>query len=291
MRRALGKGLAQLLGETAESQPATLPLSMIRPNPKQPRTHFDPDSLQELADSIKQFGLLQPIVVRPISENVYEIVAGERRYRASKLLNLTEIPVIVRSVDDATTLQLALIENVQREDISPIECAIAFRSLVEDFGLRQEDVAKKVGKSRVAISNTMRLLRLPPQIQQSITEGLLTEGHGRALLGIEHPGQQNELFLRIVDESLSVREAERLVKRIQGGDSGKPGGTGSAVVQQRDSKSKATSAEIRALEEALTTQLGSPATIKMNANGGQITVDFYGDDDLQRLLDILNVKL
>jgi len=291
MRRALGKGLAQLLGETAESQPATLPLSMIRPNPKQPRTHFDPDSLQELADSIKQFGLLQPIVVRPISENVYEIVAGERRYRASKLLNLTEIPVIVRSVDDATTLQLALIENVQREDISPIECAIAFRSLVEDFGLRQEDVAKKVGKSRVAISNTMRLLRLPPQIQQSITEGLLTEGHGRALLGIEHPGQQNELFLRIVDESLSVREAERLVKRIQGGDSGKPGGAGSAVVQQRDAKSKATSAEIRALEEALATQLGSPATIKMNANGGQITVDFYGDDDLQRLLDILNVKL
>jgi len=289
MRRALGKGLAQLLGETAESQPAILPLSMIFANPNQPRRHFDPEALEELASSIKQFGLLQPIVVRPISEGRYEIVAGERRFRASKLLGLSEVPVLVRSVDDGTMLQLALIENVQREDISAIECAIAFKTLVEKFGLRQEDVAQKVGKSRVAISNTMRLLRLPEEIQQAINEKLLSEGHGRALLGIEHPGQQNELFLRIIDESLSVRETERLVKRVQSG-ANKPNFTPTqAIVQNLPTGQK--SDETKALEEALSIYLGSPVSIKVSAIGGNVNIEFYGDDDLQRILDILGVRL
>lgn len=284
MRRALGKGLAQLLGEQSESQVTELPVGSIDPNPHQPRTHFDEDALQELAESIRQVGIIQPIVVRVISEGRYGLIAGERRWRAAQIAGLTDVPVVVRSVDEQSTLQLGIIENVQRQDISALEQAAAFRRLMDEFNLSQENIAGAVGKSRTAVANTLRLLRLPREVQQALLEGLISEGHGRALLGCETEDQLKTLFYKIVDEGLSVREAERHARR-------QPPVTKAKKAASAKSKTITRDPNWASLEEALSIYLGSPTELTRTESGGRISVEFYSDDDLERILEVLGVRL
>lgn len=285
MRRALGKGLAQLLGEQSDVQPNELELDQIQANVNQPRKRFDEDALEELAESIRAVGILQPIVVRPIAENRYEIIAGERRFRAAKLAGLTSVPVTVRSAENDATLQMALIENVQREDISALECAWAYKQLSEDFGFSHEQIAQRVGKSRVAISNTLRLLRLPEEVQEAIGSGLITEGHARALLTCESEGKLRELFYKVVDQGMTVRETERAARAAD---------VPKAKAERTKAKGKpADKADPNwsGLEEALSTYFGSPVKLEAGQIGGKLSIEFYSDDDLQRILDILGVHL
>lgn len=284
MRRALGKGLAQLLGEQSENQPNELAIEAIVPNPDQPRKYFDPESLEELAESIRNVGILQPITVRPVSEEMYEIIAGERRWRASQLAGLRTIPVVIRSAEKSALLELAIIENVQREDISPLECAQAYKALMSEFELTQEQIAQRVGKSRTAVANMLRLLRLPPEVMDALHEGLITEGHARALLGCESAGDILEVFYRVVDDGLSVRETEKLVRS---------GSTSSEKSKSTRVKLPIPSnPEAIRLEQSLSERFGSPTYLQRSAKGkGKITVEFSNDEDLQRILDVLDVSL
>ncbi|MBL8067923.1 MAG: ParB/RepB/Spo0J family partition protein [Armatimonadetes bacterium] len=284
MRRALGKGLSQLLGEQAEESANVLPVGSIKTNSRQPRTQFDDEKIAELAASIREFGVLQPLIVRPLAEGEYELIAGERRLRASKLAGLAEVPVIVRAASAQASLEIALIENVQREDITPMECALAYRKLADEFGLSQEQIAQRVGKSRVAISNTMRLLKLPERITQAIYSGELSEGHARALLMVESPVRQAALFERIIREGLSVREAEKLARSVE---SPRLGG------QKPRSVSAPAHSDPNwlALEQGLSEYFGTPVQLAADKVGGKMTISFYSDEDLQRILDVLGVSL
>jgi len=285
MRRALGKGLTQLLGEQGEAAPTSIEVTAIRPNSRQPRRHFDETALKELAQSISQVGLLLPLIVRPIADGEYELIAGERRLRAAKLAGLEEVPVIVRAASAQDSLQMALIENVQREDISAVDCAVAFRQLSDDFGLTQEQIADVVGKSRVAVANTIRLLRLPESMQRAIAEGMITEGHARALLMVESPQHQEALYEQIVKEGLSVREAEKLARVTHMGDETVNGATEArAEPSERDPN-------LDALEREMSVLFGSPVKIVASGKGGRITVPYYSDEELQRILDLLGIEL
>ncbi len=284
MRRALGKGLAQLLGEQTDIQPNELEIDQIVANPNQPRKHFDEDALEELAESIRSVGMLQAIVVRPVSENQYEIIAGERRWRAAQRAGLATVPVTVRAAGNDSTLQLALIENVQREDISPIECALAYRQLSEEFGFTQEQIATKVGKNRASIANTLRLLKLPDEILEAIGTGLITEGHARALLMCESEAKLRELFFKIVDQGMTVREAERAARAGE-----KPGSK--ATPRSTKAKNRTTDPNWMVLEESISNYFGSPAKLSKGATGGTLAVDFYSDEDLQRILDLLGIEI
>jgi ParB family chromosome partitioning protein len=283
MRRALGKGLSQLLSEQTEASPTTLPVGKIVPNTRQPRTVFDLDALEDLAASIREYGILQPIIVRHLGDGEYELIAGERRLRASKLAGLQEVPVVVRPASAQASLEIALVENVQRADISPMECAFAYRRLADEFGMGQEQIADRVGKSRVTIANTLRLLKLPLEIQDALQEGSLSEGHARALLMSDSPARQLQLFQRIQSEGLSVREVERAAR----------GETAPRVSSARKGKSKAPASQdpnLEALAQGLSEFLGSPARIEPGEVGGQLVVDYYSDDDLQRILDVLGFR-
>lgn len=284
MRRALGKGLTQLMGEQSAPPSNTLPVSSLRPNAQQPRRHFDQESLEQLAKSIAEVGVLLPLIVRPVSEDNYEIIAGERRWRAAQMAGLEEVPVIVRSASAQDSLELAIIENVQREDISAIECAHAYKELIDKFGLSQEQVADKVGKSRVAVTNTLRLLQLPQKMQDALVDGSMTEGHARALLTAE-AGARESLFKRVVAEGLSVRETERLAR---GPDA--VAGTGAPVKVKSHTRTPS-DPNMAALENGLSQYFGSPVKIERAETGGRIVVAFYSDEDLQRILDVLGVGL
>ncbi|QYK53469.1 MAG: ParB/RepB/Spo0J family partition protein [Fimbriimonadaceae bacterium] len=284
MRRALGKGLSQLLNEPAETGSVnSVPISSIRANTRQPRTQFDQEALKELAASIREFGVIQPLVVRPLGDDQYELIAGERRLRASKLAGLAEVPVTIRAASAQASLEIALIENVQREDITAMECAVAYKRLADEFDMSQEQIAQRVGKSRVAIANTLRLLRLPDQIQKAIYDGELSEGHARALLMVESPIQQNSLFQKILKDGLSVREAERQARHS---DLPRPAGS-------KPQKNKATNKDPNwsALEQGLSEYFGTPVSLNAEQMGGKLSISFYSEDDLQRILDILGVSL
>ncbi len=285
MRRALGKGLTQLLGEQGEAGPTSVEVTAIRPNSHQPRRHFDEEALNELAQSITEVGVLLPLIVRPIAEGEYELIAGERRLRAAKIAGLEEVPVIVRSASAQDSLEIALVENVQREDISAVECAVAYRRLSGEFGLSQEEIAQKVGKSRVAISNTMRLLKLPESMQKAISEGLISEGHARALLMVESPRVMQALFDQIVEEGLSVREAERLAKGV--GPDETPSNEHASAPRARTEHDP----NDVALERQLSELFGTPVKLARAGEGGRLTVPFYSDDDFQRILDLLGIEL
>lgn len=305
MKRALGKGLADLLSASPAKAPAPtekrpiqpktpkatgepkaeaavfLPLDSIKPNKRQPRTVFDDGPLRELADSIKSVGVLQPLLVRPSSGGGYELIAGERRFRAAKIAGLKAVPVVIRSADAQESLELALIENVQREDISAAECARAYRKLIDEFNLTQEQVAQRVGKSRVAITNTLRLLKLPDPVLAALESGQLTEGHARALLSLESRERQESAMAKIVSEGLSVRAVEAM--------SGTP-----APLQAKNGKKKVRQRQDpnqRALEEAISIAFGSPAHLEKTKSGGRLVVDFYSNDDLQRILDRIGIEL
>ena len=214
----LGKGLESLIEipeeiEKADQPEIYLKISQVEPNRKQPRKNFDENAMEELAESVKQYGIIQPLIVRK-KEHYYEIIAGERRWRAAKMAGLKEIPVVIKNYTDEEIMEISLIENIQRENLNPIEEAAAYQLLIQEFHLKQEDIASKVSKSRTFITNAMRLLKLDERVQNMISESLLTSGHARALLGIENRDLQYETAMKVYDEGLSVREVERLVKKI-----------------------------------------------------------------------------
>jgi ParB family chromosome partitioning protein len=297
-RKALGKGLDALIpgagddrvsaaGEGARpvrpGQAGTVRkvrLSSIRPNPYQPRQEFEREALEELAASIKQKGVLQPVLLRP-SEKGYELVAGERRIRAAKLAGLRTIPAIIYDVEsEEEMLELSLIENVQREDLNAIDAAQAFRRLSEDCELTQEQIAERVGKSRTAIANTMRLLSLPREVQKIIRSGELSEGHGRALLGLPTKKQQVELARRAARRQLSVRDVERVVRRIT--EEKEKGGKGGRT---------RLSPRLQALVEEMQRALGTKVAITGSEKKGMVKIEYYSADDLTRICDRLDINL
>ncbi|MBV6457083.1 MAG: putative chromosome-partitioning protein ParB [Fimbriimonadaceae bacterium] len=276
MRRGLGKGLAQLVAEQSDGTELELPLSAIIPNPRQPRTAFHEASIRELADSIQEVGIIQPLLVRPIAEGRYELIAGERRLRAAKLLGLNVVPVIIRSANNQLMLEMSLIENVQREDISALECALAYQRLVDEFGLRQEDVAARVGKSRTAIANTLRLLKLPIEVRSALEQGTISEGHARAILMADGEPRQLRILETIVRNALSVREAEQLARPSERKQSA-----------AKTTRNASFDPDLAAVQDSLSDRFGTTVRIKAN----KIEFTYYGEEDLTRLCDLLGVEL
>ncbi|MGZ6543721.1 MAG: ParB/RepB/Spo0J family partition protein [Actinomycetota bacterium] len=280
-RGGLGRGLSALIPGAPESGEASglleVPVNAVSPNPKQPRTRFDDEAIGSLAASIREVGILQPIVVRKSGAG-YELIAGERRLRAAKLAGLATIPVVVRDTDDADTLREALIENIHREDLGPIELAEAFRQLLEELGLKQEELADRVGVSRSHIANTIRLLQLPIDVQQLLTDGKLQAGHARALLALGDAEAQNTLALRTVAEDLTVRDVEDLVRRYVDGPSDKPA---KAEVAADPPPTDTTMSEV---EEILSEQLATRVQIQMGKKRGRVVIEFGSADDLERIV-------
>lgn len=272
----LGKGLSAIFIENDaedKNEIVTLKISQVEPNRKQPRRNFDEDALAELAESISRHGVLQPILVRPQIFGGYQIVAGERRYRASRLAGLTEIPAIIRELSDSETMQIALIENLQRSDLSPLEEAAGYRSLIDDYGFSQEDVARTVGKSRPAVANTLRLLSLPDEVKPLVEENKISAGHARALLAIEDKEKLAAVAKKAAEENLSVRDTEAMVKRI---------------TAKKPSKKKTDTPAptiYREVELTLEQELGTKVKVvpfKNNA-GGTLCVEFYDPGELFKL--------
>lgn len=252
-----------------------VPILKVEPNPDQPRRQFDEDSLQELADSIKQYGILQPLIVKK-HEKFYEIIAGERRWRAAKMAGLKEVPVLIRDYAENEIVEIALIENIQREDLNPIEEALAYKRLMEEFSLKQDQVAAKVSKSRVAITNSLRLLKLDQRVQNLLSEEMITTGHARALLAIDDPDQQYETAMKVFDEKLSVREIEKLVKQMSKKKKETP-----------KEENKVQEFLFANIEESLKQALGSKVNIKNRNNKGKIEIEYYSKEELDRLVDML----
>ena len=239
-----------------------IPIENIKPNPKQPRLDFSQDELEELMQSIREHGILQPLVVSKIDDENYELIAGERRFRSAKFLNLKTVPAIVRTVNEQEKLELALIENIQRENLNSIEEARAFRQLMDEFNLTQEDVAKRVGKSRPAVANTVRLLNLPEEIQQAVREGKIKESHARTLLSFENQADQLKYFRQILKNDMTVRETENIVKKAHG------------------KKISGADPNLTAKEETLRGVLGTKVEIKKTGRGGQVIIHFYSEEEL-----------
>jgi ParB family chromosome partitioning protein len=274
----LGKGLDALIPGD-DSRPTDngmifLPIDAIVPNPRQPRTSMNPDELQELADSIREHGIIQPLIVsREQDGSHYILVAGERRLEAARLAKLQSIPVILRQVTDQDRLELALIENVQRADLMPLETAEAYRQLNEEFKLSHEEIAQRVGKSRVSISNTLRLLKLPDKVKSSLLQGNISEGHARALLALSSVQAQLAILDMIERNGLSVRQTEELVRKY--------GGT----QQKGPSTAKGLSPEMAAIEDRMRAALGTKVSLHPGQKGGSITIHYFSDEELNRLID------
>lgn len=293
--RGLGKGLDSLIpnamgeakvkkdtnekkAEEEQSRQETIvKISMVEPNRKQPRKNFDEDALQKLSDSIKQFGLIQPILVQDRKDH-YEIIAGERRWRAAKMAGLKEIPVIIRNYSEREIMEISLIENIQREDLNPIEEAQAYKRLLEEFHLKQDEVAERVSKSRAAVTNSMRLLKLSDEVQQMLIDDMISTGHARTLLAIEDPEEQYTVAQKIFDEKLSVRDVEKLVKNLH-----KPEKTVKKAVDN-----KTMEAIYLDIEEKLKARLSTKVTVTSKGDGaGKIEIEFYNHEDLDRLIDMM----
>lgn len=255
-------------------------ITKVEPNRNQPRKNFDEDSLQELADSIKQFGMISPILVQDKKE-YYEIIAGERRWRAAKIAGLKEIPVIIKNYTAQEVVEISLIENIQREDLNPIEEAMAFKRLLEEFGLKQDEVAERVSKSRTAVTNSMRLLKLCDGVQQMIIDDMLSTGHARALISIEDKELQLQLAQRIFDEKLSVREVEKIVKKILNPDNEK---------EKKEELPQSIQYIYKDIENRLKEKMSRKVAItsKGKNGAGKIEIEFYSNDDLDRLTDFLS---
>lgn len=251
-------------------------ITMVEPNRNQPRKNFDEDSLQELSDSIKQVGLIQPILVQDRKDH-YEIIAGERRWRAAKLAGLKEIPVIIRDYTEQEIMEISLIENIQREDLNPIEEAQAYKRLLEEFHLKQDEVAERVSKSRTAVTNSIRLLKLSDKVQQMVIDDMITTGHARALLAVEDPEEQYTLAQQIFDEKLSVRDVEKLVKNLHKPEKAK---------KKMDDKTM--QAIYQDIEDKLKQKLSTKVVVTSKGEGaGKIEIEFYNHEDLDRLLEIM----
>ena len=283
-KRALGKGIGALIGESDEGRrQATgaieVPLAALQPNPRQPRRSFPDASLRELADSIRSRGVLQPILVEEDAGR-YIIVAGERRVRAAKLAGLERVPVVVRALAPDERLEIALIENIQREDLTPIEEARAYRELIDARGLSQEEVAVRVGKDRSTVANSLRLLKLPAPMQAAVERGELTPGHARAILSLPNPADQERLFHRVVADGLSVREAEQEAGEAGRGRRRQEKHDGTSRVRHRD-------ADVQAAEQQLIDRLGTKVAIRGSSARGKIEISYFSAEDLERLLELL----
>jgi ParB family chromosome partitioning protein len=301
---ALGRGLGALLGGAPITKPPgpnaipsalsaaappldarerilRVPLDAIRPSPFQPRKGFSDESLRELADSIREQGIVQPLVVRE-REGRYELIAGERRWRAAQLLALSEVPIIVREADDRAALELALIENLQRENLNPVEEAHGYAQLLEQFQLTQEEVALKVGKSRAAVANALRLLKLAPSIQAHLRDGRLSVGHAKAILGLDDEPRQLIAANRVLKEGLNVRQTEGLVGHLQVRDSGPAPKPGAATAPVRD-------ANLANLENQLRERLGTKVHLRYAQGKGALEISFFSDAELERILQILGI--
>lgn len=253
-------------------------ITKVEPNREQPRKNFDEDALEELAESIKQFGLLQPILVQD-RKTYYEIIAGERRWRAAKKAGLKEVPVIIKNLTEQEIVEIALIENIQREDLNPIEEAQAYKRLLSEFNLKQDEVADRVSKSRTAVTNSMRLLKLCDDVQQMIIDGMISTGHARALISIEDSEQQYIVAQQIFDEKLSVRDVEKLVKNLN-----KP-----SKLKKVATTDESLEAVYLDIEENLKQKLSTKVSITPKGNGaGKIEIEFYSHDDLEKLMDLLS---
>jgi ParB family transcriptional regulator, chromosome partitioning protein len=278
-KRGLGKGLDALFADnsadTTDGEIVTLKLTEIEPNRGQPRKNFDENALAQLADSIKQHGVLQPLLVRPIAGGGgYQLVAGERRWRASRMAGLSVVPVVVKELDDEQVVAIALIENLQREDLNPVEEAEGYRTLMEKFSLTQEEVSQRVGKSRPVIANALRLLSLPGDVLEMVKDGRLSQGHARTLLAVADKASMKKYAGEIINKGLSVREVERLVKREQ---SGEPASHRPAALSVLESE----------VVRILTERLGRKVSIAAGKSKGIIEIEYYGDDDLKELSNLL----
>ena len=280
VEKGLGKGLGALLGDFSDepiekSAYQKLPIYKVEPNPGQPRHDFDEEELQALADSIEEHGIIQPLTVRELSNGYYQIIAGERRWRAARLAKLQEVPVVIIEADDKKAMELALIENLQRQDLNPVEEALGYRSLMEDHGLTQDDAAKRVGKSRPAVANALRLLNLSPEVLEKVRDGSLSAGHARAVLSLKTEKKQLEAAQKIIALGLSVRQAELLCKNM----SKEP-----APVKEEPVLKVNYVAEC---EKLLSKHLGRGVKIVNGKRKGRFELEFYGEEDLQVLLDAL----
>lgn len=294
-RGGLGRGLAALIppGEEGAPRLTEIPLSAVAPNPRQPRGIFDDAELEGLATSIRDVGVLQPIVVRPLEDERFELVAGERRLRAAKLAGLTRIPAVVRETEDADLLKEALIENIHRVELNPLEEAAAYQQLLEDFEVTQEELASRLGKSRPTISNALRLLSLPPSVQRKVAAGVLSAGHAKALLALDDRAAQERLAERIINEGMSVRATEEAVRlqlmEAEAAGSGGPGlpssGVGSSSGGRRGGS--ITAPGLVELERDLSDALMARVRVKMGARTGKLQVEFGSVDDLERIVGII----
>ena len=293
-RNGLGKGLDSLIPNKTEKTVKTekkpeqkneesqnssgeilVKINQVEPNREQPRKEFDEDSLMELADSIKQFGILQPLLVQK-RKDYYEIIAGERRWRAAKIAGIKEVPIIIRDYTDQEIVEISLIENIQRENLNPIEEAMAYKRLLEEFHLKQDEVAERVSKSRTAVTNSMRLLKLSLRVQQMIVDDMISTGHARALLAIDDEEQQYQLANRIFDEKLSVRETEKLVKALK-----------NPKKEVKKQKQEHTFVYDN-IEEQMKNIIGTKVSVNPKANGkGKIEIEYYSEEELERIYDLI----
>tara|TARA_B100000315_G_scaffold224129_1_gene229419 strand:- start:146 stop:1063 length:918 start_codon:yes stop_codon:yes gene_type:complete len=301
-KTGLGRGLSSLLGArspadkktksgkkpastpspaTAET-PNEVPVGEILPGAMQPRNGMDDDTLNELAESIRENGIMQPLVVRP-REGGYELIAGERRWRASQMAGLATVPIVIRDVDDRTALELALVENLQRENLDPIEEAKGYAQLMDQFDLTQEEIATKVGKNRATVANTLRLIKLPAEVQAYVRNGLFSSGHAKAILGLKNAKDQIAAAKRVIKKELSVRQAEELVAAL---------GQAAPDKTKRGSASKrsATDAHILDLESKMRERLGTKVSLRYRKGKGSVDIKFFNDEDLQRILDAFGIQ-
>lgn len=280
--RGLGKGLGALLGDAAlqsqEGGSVTLPIAQVEPGLKQPRKRFNEESLADLAESIRLHGIIQPLTVRRLSSGYYQIIAGERRWRAAKLADLKEVPAVIIEADDRKVMELGLIENLQREDLNPMEEALGYQVLMQEYSMTQEEVSVRVGKSRPAVANALRLIALPDAIQQLLEEGKLSAGHARALLSVSNGTMQKRLAQKVINEGLSVRQTEALAKRL-------------AHEAESEEKLEKPADPLKLYRDAaakdLSSRWGRRVSIVKGPKKGKVEFEFYNDDDLTSLLDLL----
>lgn len=289
-KKGLGKGLGSLFSEedieevtsdsakTKEGDIVNIRMSMIEPNKKQPRRHFDEEKITALSDSIKEHGLIQPIIITPTENGMYKIVAGERRWRAAKKAKLKEIPAVVRSYNEEQVAEIALIENLQRENLNPIEEAIGYNLLMEEFNLTQELISQRVGKSRSAIANSLRLLSLEEDIQKMLINGALTSGHARAVLSLDNTELRTALSKRIIEDNLNVRQAEALAKQLQ-----------KKTPPKKQKEKTAYDIEIENLQNKLSSAMGTKVKINHTPKKGKIEIEYYGNDDLERIFGFFKI--
>lgn len=287
----LGKGLGALIPEsdtdfsdvqTGENfNPNYVSINLIRPNSEQPRKNFDMEKILQLSESIKEHGIIQPILLKK-NGDYYTIIAGERRWRAAKAAGFKEVPAVVMDIDDKAVLEVSLIENIQRQDLNPIEEALAYKRLMEDFSLTQDDLSKRIGKSRTAIANILRLLNLDQRVQEYLIDGVITEGHGRALLAVQNKDLQYKLAQKIIDESLTVREVEKLAANFEVGAQKDDG-----IVPSN--KKTIFNPYIDDIKSRMEEKFATKVVIKDKNSKGKIEIEYYSNDDLQRIIDILNL--